>query len=333
MAAATSPRPGTGLVRLTRRGALSALSLPVIGSLSGCLGSDWQSTGATTFTIATGNPGGVFSRYGEALSTVLTRHLDGLTATARPTDASVENILLVASGECDLGFSLGDTASDAVRGTGAFEQPEDVVALTRTYDSFTHLVVRADSGISTVADLRHLRVGVGAPGSGTRVIARRILQQSGLSLDNVRVASESLEESAASLGAGGLAAFFFVSGLPNETVLSLSADVPIRLVELDGLVESMVRTYGTEYVRGPIPASTYGLSEGVETVSVKNYLVASPAMPEDLAYAVTRVIFEAQDEIERLAPGVRQPALGAAIFTSPLDLHRGAVRYFRERRP
>ena len=44
-------------------------------------------------------------------------------------------------------------------------------------------------------------------------------------------------------------------------------------------------------------------------------------------------MFEAQDEIDRLAPGVRQPSLGAAIFTSPLALHPGAVRYYRERRP
>ncbi len=320
------------VVRLTRRRALGTLTVPLVVPLSGCFSPDWTSVGATSFTIATGNLGGVFLRYGEALSTVLSRRLTDLTATARPTNASVENIWLVADGECDLGFSLGDTASDAVRGTGSFAAPVDVVTLARTYDSFTHLVVRADSGISTVSDLRHQRVGLGAPGSGTRVIAERILRQSGLALTDVEVASESLEESADALRAGDLTAFFFVSGLPNEAVLSLTADVPVRLVELDSMVDAMVSSYGPEYVRGPIPASTYGLPEGVETVSVKNYLVAGPQMPDRLAYAVTRVIFEAQDEIDRLAPGVRQPSLGAAIFTSPLALHPGAVRYYRERR-
>lgn len=321
--------------RLSRRGALTALAAPVavplLGSLGGCLAEDWRSTGASSFTIATGNRGGVFDRYGEALSTVLSRQLGGLSATARPTDASVENIRLVADGECDLGLSLGDTASDAVRGTGTFAEPVEVVALARTYDSFTHLVVRADSGISTVAELRGRRVGLGAAGSGTRVVARRILHQSGLTLSDVEVASESLEASAEALRAGDLAAFFFVSGLPNGAVLSLAEDVPVRLVELDGLVDAMVSGYGPEYVRGPIPASTYDLAGGVDTVSVKNYLVAAADMGDDLAYAVTRVMFEAQDEIDRLAPGVRQPTLGAAIFTTPLPLHAGAVRYFRER--
>jgi TRAP transporter TAXI family solute receptor len=94
----------------------------------------------------------------------------------------------------------------------------------------------------------------------------------------------------------------------------------------------MVDTYGPEYVPGPIPASTYDVP-GIETVSVKNYVVADPRMSDDLAYAVTRVMFEAQDQIDALAPGVRQPSLGAAIFTSPLDLHPGALRYYRESQP
>lgn len=324
--------------RLSRRRALALLAAPLAGAAaggaSGCLAPDWENTGATSFTIATGNPGGVFSRYGDALATVLGRRLTGMRAGVRATDASVENIRLVADGACDLGFSLGDTAADAVRGSGAFAGPvAGVVALARIYDSFTHLVVRADSGLGTLADLRGRRVGLGAPGSGTRVVARRLLLRDGLSPGDLRVDSGSLEEAAAALRTGDLDAFFFVSGLPNEAVAALARDVPLRLVELGDAVDDMVSAYGPEYVRGPVPAATYDLPEGVQTVSVKNYLVVSAAMPDDLAYAVTRLIFEAQGEVERLAPGVRQPTLGAAIFTSPLALHPGAVRYFREQRP
>ena len=90
-----------------------------------------------------------------------------VTTTARPTDASVENVRLVASGRAELGFSLADTAADAVRGTGTFDRPRRVVALARTYDSFVQLVVRADGGIRDLRDLRGRRVGLGAPGSGT----------------------------------------------------------------------------------------------------------------------------------------------------------------------
>ena len=317
---------------VSRRTFLAAMTLPFVGSLAGCLGRDWDSFPPTTFTVGTGNPGGVFAHYGEALSDVIGRRLNGITSKTRLTDASVENLRMVSDGTCDLGFSLGDTASDAARGTGSFGKPLDVVALARTYDSFVHLVVRDDSPIRTPADLRGRRVGVGAAGSGTRVIATRILGQSGLALSDIDVSSVPLEESSAGILDGSLAAFFFVSGLPNQTVLSLSKQMGIRLISLREVVESMAAEFGPEYVAGPIPASAYGLPDAVDTVSVKNYIVAEGRMSAQLAYAVTRVMFEYQDEIDRLAPGVAQPGIGAAIFTSPLDLHPGALRYYRERR-
>lgn len=318
--------------RVSRRTVLAALSLPSAGSVASCLGPDWGPFPRTAFTVATGNPGGVFARYGGALSTVIGRSLTGITSTAKLTDAPVENVRMVSDGTCDLGFSLGDTASDATRGTGTFDAPVDVVALARTYDSFVHLVVRDDSPIKTTADLRGHRVGVGATGSGTRVVARRILQHSGLNLSDIAVSSQPLQASAKALLDGSLSAFFFASGLPSQAVLSLSRHVPIRLVSLQEVVGPMAGAYGPQYAAGPIPASAYGLLSAVDTVSVKNHVVAGRHMPTRLAYAVTRLMFEAQDAIDRLAPGVRQPSTGAAIFTSPLGLHPGAVRYFRKRR-
>lgn len=317
-------------LRLPRRGLLAALG--VLPWVAGCADESWTSFPPTSLVIATGNPGGVFSRYGDALAAVLAERLTGVDASTRTTDASVENLHLVAQGASDLGLSLADTAADAVRGTGSFAEPLAVMALARGYDSFVHLVVRADSEIAELADLRGARVGLGAPGSGTRVIADRILRQAGLRQVDVTAATDPLEPSAAALARGELDAFFFVSGIPNQPVLDLSRRIGIRLLPLESVVSALARSYGPEYVAGPIPASTYGLSGGVDTISVRNHILADPRMPEELAYAVTRVIFEEQARIDRRAPGVRQPTAGAAIFTSPLELHPGAVRYYRERR-
>jgi TRAP transporter TAXI family solute receptor len=325
-------RPSTVPRRaLLRAGVAVPSAVAGAWALAGCSGRDWSDLPGTTLTLATGNPGGVFAKYGDALAAVLEERLDGVTAGTRTTDASVENLRLVADGGADLGFSLGDTASDALRGRGGFAVPLAVVALTRTYDSFVHLVVRADGGIRAVADLRGRRVGIGAASSGTRVTARRILARHGLLLRDVRASGRPLQDDVEALAEGRLDAFFFVSGLPNDAVHGLAQRVDVRLVPLADVVDGMVAAHGPEYVDGQVPASTYDLPDVVPTVSVKNYVVVSPRMPEDVAYAVTRVVFEEQDRIDRLAPDVRQPNLNAAIFTSPLDLHPGALRYFRER--
>lgn len=318
--------------RLSRRGLLSAAAgVPAAAALSGCLGRAWDELPRTSLTIATGNRGGVFDRYGEALATVLADHLTGISVRTRSTNASLVNLRQVAGGDADIAFTLGDAASDAVRGTGTFDAPVEIAALTRTYDSFVHLVVLADSPVRVVTDLRGRRVGMGASGSGTRVTAERILAAAGVTRDDVVARGDTLQASATALRAGELDAFFFVSGLANTAIRELSDQVPVRLVDLGRFVTDLTAAYGTEYAPGPVPASTYSLPDAVDTVSVKNYVVVHPDLDDDLAYAVTRVMFEQQAAVDEVAPGIRQPNIGAAIFTDPLRLHPGAVRYYRER--
>ncbi len=312
---------------LSRRALLGAAAGAVL--LPGCGTEEWADLAGAELVLATGNPGGVFDAYGAALARVLEQRLQGVRVLTRTTDASVENLRLVAAGEADLGFSLGDTAADASRGEGAFGTPVDVVALTRTYDSFVHVVVPADSPVRALGDLRGRRVGLGGRGSGTRVVSRRLLAAAGVPPGAVTPTDASLRDDAEALAAGEADAFFFVSGLPNATVADLAAGTPVRLLSLRDLVVPMVTAHGPEYVAGPIPASTYGLADGVDTLSVKNYLVARRDLGDAAAYAVTRVLFEAQDAVQRLAPEIRQPTVAAGIFTNPLPLHPGALRYFR----
>lgn len=315
---------------LVRRDVLRLAAVAAGAATAGCGRAAWDELPDTHLTLATGNRGGVFHRYGEALATVLADRVRGLQVATRPTAASVENAQLVAAGEADLGLSLADTAGDAVRGTGAFTEPVELAALARTYDSYVHLVVRADSPITDARHLRGKRVGLGAIGSGTRVIARRILREAGVSLGQMKADASELADAAQLLRAGRLDAFFFVSGIPNSAVTDLARQTRIRLVDLAAWAPDLVSRYGPEYVAAPVPLSTYDLPEGIETVSVKNYVLARPSLPADVAYAVTRVMFEAQAAVDRLAPGVRQPTLGTAIFTSPVPLHPGARRYYRE---
>ncbi|MEI7057170.1 TAXI family TRAP transporter solute-binding subunit [Nocardioides sp. CCNWLW239] len=311
---------------------VGAVGGPLAMALGGCVGRTWSELPETSLSIATGNRGGVFDRYGKALAAVLEERLEGVTVTAHNTNASLINLREVAHGRSDIGFALGDAAADAIRGTGPFAAPVDLAALTRTYDSFVHLVVAADSPVEDVADLRGRRVGLGSQGSGTRQIVGRILTTAGIAPDEVTGTDDNLEQSADGLRHGRLDAFFFVSGIPNSAVAKLSESVPIRLVDLGASVPELTKAYGPEYTVGPVPTSSYGLPRAVDTVSVKNHLVVHPDLDEDVAYAVTRVMFESQDRVDRISPEVRQPNLGAAIFTSPLPLHPGAERYYRERR-
>ena len=85
--------------------------------------------GESRLSIATGGSGGVYQVYGGGLADVYSEELPDSPTRAETTSASVDNLLLVASGDSDVAFSLADTAIDAVNGDEAFEGPQPLRAL------------------------------------------------------------------------------------------------------------------------------------------------------------------------------------------------------------
>jgi TRAP transporter TAXI family solute receptor len=287
---------------------------------------------AQRLSIATGGTGGVYYVYGGALAQVLSRHLPGVEATAEVTAASVENLNFLAQGSADLAFSLADTAADAVAGRGRFASPLPVCALASLYDNVTHVVVLADSPIRSVADLRGRRVSTGSPNSGTEVIAERVLKAAGL--DPARDLTPerlSVSESAAALKDGRVDAFFWSGGLPTAAVMELAATpgVSIRLLSDADLVPRLTQEHGALYGVLDVPEGAYRATPAARVSTVRNLMMVRRDMPEDLAYRITRLLFERKAELAAVHPAARDldPARAAV---APVPLHPGAVRYFRE---
>jgi hypothetical protein len=287
-----------------------------------------------SLVIAAGGQGGVYYAYGQGIVTAAQAAYPNLRGEVRTTAASVENLRMVAAGEADVGFSLADSAALAVSGRAPFTRPEPLRALAWLYDNYTQLVVRADAPIRTVADLRGRAVSVGAPGSGTELIAARILAATGISPDkDLRQLHMDLGDSVAALRDGRIAAFFFSGGLPTPAITALAAETTIRLVDLDGFVPGLRASYGDFYEQRSIPATTYGLGKEVATIGVPNYLVVREQMPDNTAYALTRLLFTAKSTLVAAHPEALHLNPRAAVETLPLRLHPGAERYYRQAKP
>jgi uncharacterized protein len=257
--------------------------------------------------------------------------LPRLTPAVLTTGASVDNLRMVGVGAAEVGFSLADCAAAAMTGQPPFTAPLPVAALARLYENYLHVVVRADGSVGTLADLAHRRVSLGAAGSGTEVVACRVLATAGL---DPRVGLTALrlgvEDSARELAAGRLDAFFFSGGLPVAAIAQLTGAVPIRLLDIGDLADRLRAVHGEFYAERTIPASTYGLGRSASTVGVPNYLVVARSMPTSTAYEVTRLLFERRDALAAAHPEARRLDRGAAVGTYPLSLHPGAIRYYRE---
>ncbi|KJK46406.1 MULTISPECIES: TAXI family TRAP transporter solute-binding subunit [unclassified Streptomyces] len=310
-------------------GAVLALAAP----LAGCTGADEPARLSGVVTVATGNQGGVYAEYGAGYAGLVER-LPDVSGRALHTGGSVENLDLVDQGKAQVAFALADSAADAVAGRPPFSGRSPVVALAALYDNYVQLVVRADSPVHSVKELRGARVSVGSEGSGTTLTAERILEVAGLSGDeDVTTQRLDVRESTRALAEGRIDAFFWSGGLPTAAITELRRSTPVRLVDLAEVVPPLTRAYGELYTQTTVPAVVYGAQSAVTTVSVPNFLVVRRDMPDAQAYWLTRLLFEGQPQLIRAHPEARRLDRRTAIASHPLDLHPGAARWYRQSHP
>jgi TRAP transporter TAXI family solute receptor len=297
-----------------------------------------SSTGRTRFlSIATGGTGGVYYPYGGGIAKIINENLSSVRATAEVTAASVDNLKLIRDGKADLAFTFADTLADAVHGRGAFQAsgPVPVASLAVLYPNFMHLITRASSNIQMTQDLRGRLISTGSPGSGTEVLAFRMLRAAGLDPDrDVRHQGLSVSESVEALKDGKVEAFFWGGGVPTPAVQDLThtPGITIRLIPTGQLLPALQKEFADVYFEASVPADAYkGVTTAVPVIGSFNVLVVNKSMDDQLAYDITRLLFEKQSDLGSIHPEARKLSLDTAAVGSPADFHPGAVRLYREK--
>ncbi len=287
-------------------------------------------------SIATGGTGGVYYPLGGGLANVLSKALPGVEATAEVTSASVDNIKLVGAGKADIAFTLGDTAADGFNGTGKFKEKVPVRAIAVLYANKSQWVTVEGTGVQKMQDLKGRRIATGAPGSGTEIIALRILEAYGIDPEkDVNREKLSVAESVNALKDRKIDAFFWSGGVPTAAVTDLAATpgMKIRLLDHADAVPALVKKYGPLYVKGTIPAGAYpGQAKEAAVADVWNLLVVNEKMDEKLAHDLVKAVFEHKADLAAVHAEAKNLDLARQLEVgSPVPFHPGALRYFAEK--
>src|SRR5512138_2074188 len=290
----------------------------------------------TRLSIATGGTGGVYYPLGGGLAGVLSKSIPGVEATAEVTSASVDNIKLVGAGKADVAFTLADTAADGFNGVGKFKEKVPVRALAVLYANKSQWVTVEGTGVQRMQDLKGRRIGTGAPGSGTEIIALRILEAYGIDPDkDVKREKLSVAESVNALKDRKIDAFFWSGGVPTAAVTDLAATpgMKIKLIDHADAIPALVKRYGPLYVQGTIPAGSYpGQAKDAQVADVWNLLVVNERMDEKLVHDVVKAIFERKADLAAVhAEGKNIELARQYEVGSPVPFHPGAIRYFTEK--
>jgi TRAP transporter TAXI family solute receptor len=289
----------------------------------------------TFLTLASGSPGGVYYPLGGGMAVAIEKTVKDLRCASESTGASVENSRLVGSGDSDMGMVMGSVAHKARNGEQPFEKKFDVVALFQMYPAPEHIVTTSQSGIKSIADLKGKKVSIDVPGSGCATMAAAILETAGFDLKkDLTIANLSQSESVQALKDGIVDAVFFNFAYPGSAVMDIAATRDIVLIPMEkAMADKLVKKH-PYYVPITIPRGTYTkVDYDVLCLGDSNVLIANKNMKEDVAYKVVKAIFsnvkEGQYALKNIHPIAEQLTPANAV-NSPLPLHPGAQKYFKE---
>ncbi len=286
-------------------------------------------------SVATGGMGGVYFVIGGGIASILTKYA-GVEAAAEVTAASVDNCKLLGAKKSDVALVIADTGYDAFKGQGHFKgKTIPVRTLCTLYPHMNHVVTVEGKGIRKVADLKGKRVSTGAPGSGTEVIAFRILEAAGLNHEkDIKKDRLGASESAGALKDGKIDAYVWSGGVPTASVLDLAASPGIKmaLVPHDDLVDKMNAKYGPIYYKSVIPKKVYtGIEVDTPVSAVANLLMCHQDMDEQLAYNVLTTIFGHMNELIAIHKEANNITLKDNALNKFVPYHKGAQKFFKEK--
>lgn len=298
--------------------------------------------------IGTGSTGGTYFPVGGLIANAISNppgSLDcdlggscgvpGLIAGAVTTDGSVANVIGVSSGTLDMALSQADVAYFAYFGKGVFAKQtplDNLRAVANLFIESVHVVIRRDSGIVTVADLKGKRVSLDRKESGTRVVAEIVLEAYGLKPKDLNASYVKLGTSADMLAEGTLDAFFIVSGDPVNAITHLADVADIDLVIIAGPVAEKIREAHPFLYPNTIPDGTYRGVGNIETLGMGAQLIVAETADEELVYGITRALWNPNNRkvLDSGHPNGKRIRLETALDGIVIPLHRGAARFYEE---
>jgi TRAP transporter TAXI family solute receptor len=285
-------------------------------------------------SIATGGTGGVYYPIGGGLAELINQHIEGYSAVAEVTGASVENVALIHRGDSDIAIGLGDSVYQGFTGTGQFEgrQADSLRVLASVYPNAVQIVVPAESDIQSLEDLRGKRVSVGAPGSGTELNARALLEAVGMTYEDLAAAQRlNFNETADALRDNDIDAGIWSVGPPTSSIMNLTATRNIRLIPITEEQVAAAREIEPIFAPYTLPSGLYdGVNEDVPTVGIPNVWFVSEEMDEELAYELTKLLYDRHADLVAIHPAANDTTVEFTMSSSPIPLHAGALRYYEE---
>lgn len=178
------------------------------------------------FTILTGREGGAY--YNAALAYQKIAKEFDFDLQIVPTAGSVETLKMLEEGKGDIGFVQG--------GIGLEGDATKLNTLASVFYEPLWILYRKELApadpLDTLNELQGKRIGIGEVGSGTNVLARLLLTDTGMTAENTTLLELNSNDAATQLRSGAIDAAFFVVAPSSQLIQDLLADPKLELMGL-----------------------------------------------------------------------------------------------------
>jgi TRAP transporter TAXI family solute receptor len=277
-----------------------------------------------TLILGTATPGGGFPVFGAAYAEMLNAQEPRLRIETRNTKGSTENVPLLEAGKIDLGLVAGELASAALARPGT-----ELRIVAAMYSSPGVFMVRADSPVKSIADLKGKPVVLGTQGSGITVLGRTVLQA--LEIPVQEITLEKAADGPPMLMDGRAAALWGAGvGWPAFAALAKSGARFVGPSD-DEVKRILAKQPALQAVT--LPAKSYpGQDAPIPSVGSWSYVFARPGLNEEQGYLLARALHRAEGPLASRLDQARETTAANTVAAAPRQdlIHPGALKYFRE---
>ena len=291
---------------------------------------------AKFITIGTGSINGLYYPTGEAIGKLinLEKKKNNLRCAIEPTGGSVNNIQSIHNNEMELVIAQSDIIYQAYEGKGKFRnQPiKKIRTIMAIYPELLTLIVRKDTNIKTLLDIKDKKINIGADPSGTQATVRVLLENDkNLSEKNIKISVHKTAECSSLIKESKIDGYFYVVGHPTENIKNVANYTPINIISIDpNRYKDFFRTY-PYYAKGTIPKNLYkNIEKETKSFGVKATLVSSIDMDDESVTSIIKAILENFDRFKKLNPAFKSITKKSLIEGIGAPLHPAAKRYYQE---
>lgn len=283
--------------------------------------------------IVSGPVGGTWFPGAAVLASIIADRVPEVHAS--PTlGGGVSNCRDVDAGRAQIGLTYSGTALDAWEGRSPFDQKHrNLRYLGNQYIEPECLVTLKEAGIETLEDLKGISFSPGKEGFTGKLIFDRILEEAGMSYDDLgKCTLVGYTDGAMLMKDKHIDLYAMIDMPPNAGFMDVDAFFPVSILQLpDDLLDTMAEKYGM--VKWTIPAGVYsGVDKDVTTVGYSCGFYCNKDLPEDIVYEITKGMWEEYERFVSIQAAQFKEHIRPenALMGTAIPLHPGAYRYYVE---